>query len=145
MLLQDPVGAAFGYTKQIYAAPGRYICVAAGGLRNLPSRLHPELIIPCEIGHRTAKAFILLLQSLKFCELIRPHTTVQFAQTIIRLFRNLKLANSDNSRLALSYQNIYFAWLRKCLFRFVSFPYYLRSSGSYHKRWTNSVGNIAIA
>ena len=57
-----------------------------GGLRNLPSRLHPELIIPCEIGHRTAKAFVLLLQSLKLFELIRPHATVQFAQTIIRLF-----------------------------------------------------------
>ena len=48
-----------------------------------------------------ARAFVLLLNSLQLFELIRPHATVLLAQTILRLFPNLNLANSVNSRRTL--------------------------------------------
>ena len=57
--------------------------------------------IQCEIGHSSARAFVLLLQSLQLFVLIRPHTTVLLAPTIIRLFPNLNLANNVNPRLTL--------------------------------------------
>ena len=83
------------------AAPGRYSCVAARGLEVSLRGFTQNEFIQCEIGHSSAKAFVLLLQSLQLFELIRPHTTVLLAPTIIRLFRNLNLANSVNSRRTL--------------------------------------------
>jgi hypothetical protein len=48
--------------------------------------------------------------------------------------------NSVNPRLTLTHQHIYLTQFRDNLFRFVSFRCHFRSSVSYQKRWTNSLG-----
>ena len=58
----------------------------------------------------------------------RPHAAVLLAPAVVRVFRDLHLANCVNARPTLSDQNIYLPQLRDYLFRFVSFRCHLRSS-----------------
>ncbi len=83
------------------AAPGRYSRGAARSLEVFLRGFTQNKFIQCEIGHSSARAFVLLLQSLQLFALIRPHTTVLLAPAIIPLFPNLNLANSVNPRLTL--------------------------------------------
>jgi hypothetical protein len=64
------------------AAPGRYNCVDARGLEVSLRNFTQNEFIQCEIGHSSAKAFVLLLNSLQLIELIRPHATLMLAPTL---------------------------------------------------------------
>jgi len=91
---------------QTDAAPSRCSCAAVRGLEVSLCSFTQNEFIKCEIGNSSAKSLVLLLQPLQLFELICPHAALLLATTIIRLFRNLDVANSIYPRLALPYQHI---------------------------------------
>ena len=79
------------------AAPSRCNCAALRGLEVSLRDFTQNEFIQCKGGNRPAKSFVLLLNPLQLLELTHPHTAPLLAPTIIRLFRNLDLANSVNT------------------------------------------------
>ena len=93
MLLKNPASTAFTDTA---LAPHQVDAVTPPcgvSLRGCAQ----NVFIQCETGNSPAKSLVHLLQPLQLLELIHPLAAALLAPTIIRLFRNLELANSVNT------------------------------------------------
>ncbi len=81
------------------AGPSRCSCAAMRGSEVALCGFAQNEFIQCEIRSSPTKSLVPLLQPLQLFETIYPHAAVLLAPTIIRLFRNLDLPNSVNTRL----------------------------------------------
>ena len=73
--------------------------VSLGGLRQ-------DELVQGKIRDRFAKTFILLLKTLQFPQLIRPHTPIVLTPAIVRLFGNTDLPNRINPGYSLSHKHL---------------------------------------
>src|SRR5690606_5074387 len=85
-----------------------------------PRSLRQDQLVQCQISHRLAKPFVLLLELLQLPELVTAHAAILLAPPVIRQLRNADLANRIRHRHPLAAQNFNLPKLRDDLVGLVS-------------------------
>src|SRR5690606_9199653 len=92
----------------------------ARGSEVSPRSLRQDQLVQCQISHRLAKPFVLLLELLQLPALVTAHAAILLAPPVIRQLRNADLANRIRHRHPLAAQNFNLPKLRDNLVGLVS-------------------------
>src|SRR5690606_24575554 len=92
----------------------------ARGSEVSPRSLRQDQLVQCQISHRLAKPFVLLLELLQLPELVTAHAAILLAPPVIRQLRNADLANRIRHRHPLAAHNFNLPKLRDNLVGLVS-------------------------